>query len=150
LTSRNSLIGQPGGPTVEMCRQRRAVGRPEQGKNNLSFHRLFPTLTTDPPDPPSCNGIRLPLLGTVLRGGPMRLSSSRRWRGATPMTLRLLAAGLVLTAILTATGCGNRCCRPSCLPATACSAPPCGQPAPCGDPCAPAPAVQSFSGAPPY
>jgi hypothetical protein len=66
------------------------------------------------------------------------------------MTLRLIGAGLLAAALLTATGCGHRCCRPGCPPATVSSAPPCGQPAPCCDPGAPMPGVQSFSGVPPY
>jgi hypothetical protein len=58
------------------------------------------------------------------------------------MIRRLFCVGLVLAMAVLATGCGHRCCRPCCPPATVSAAPPCCPPAGPGIP------VQSFGGAP--
>jgi hypothetical protein len=63
------------------------------------------------------------------------------------MTLRLVCAGLILTAAVLSAGCGcSHHCRPAspCPPAVS-SYPPAPCPAPCGQP----PAAQTFSAAPP-
>lgn len=64
------------------------------------------------------------------------------------MSMRLLTAGVALTAALLATGCGSTSfCKPRC-PTAVSAAPPCCAPPPAPCPCGPGP-VQTFSGASP-